>query len=254
MLDILVNGWNFFSKKAYLLYAFLITLIYVGFTVVFSGYITNTITTMSEQIINIKAIHFFGYFYKEMIIIALFWLAGLIIINYLCYVIGRSNSDKKIKNTGNGLGKTIVYSLIFFFVILATIVIGLIFLSFIESSLLLAILFLILLIILAIFSVVIVLLFSIGVFHMGLNGTPINQSLTDAWVFLKKRFWLLIGFIILIAIFLGIIYFLIDSLYYIIFGYNEIASMIIRYILLFIFLLYSTNSVALFIKKYTIGK
>jgi len=250
MLDILFTGWNFFSKKIYLLYAFLITLFYGVFTVIFSGYINDVITKMSEQIVNIKVIHFFGYFYKEMIIIALFWLAGLIIINYLCYVIGRSNSDKKIKTTGNGLWKTITYSLILFFVFLAICVIGAMFLSFIGSSLLLAIISLILLIFLSLFTIAIALVFSLGIFYMGLNGTTITISLREAWKFVKKRFWLLIGFIILIAIFLGIIYFLVDSLYYIIFGYNETASLIIRYAILFLFVMYSTNSVALFIKKY----
>ncbi len=254
MLDVLFNGWNFFSKKAYLLYAFLIALFYGAFTVIFSGYITSIISIMGEQIVNIKTIHFFSYFYKEIIIIALYWFVAMIIINYLCYVIARSNADRKVRTTGNGLGKTIVYSIVFFFVFAVLSVIGAIFLSFIESSLLLAILFLILLIFLAIFSIVIALTFSLSIFYMGLNGTTINQSLNEAWKFLKKRFWLLIGFIIIIAIILGIIYFLVDSLYYVIFGYNEIASMIIRYILLFLFLLYSTNSLALFIKKYTIGK
>ncbi len=250
MLDVLFNGWNFFSKKVYLLYAFLITLFYVAFTVVFSGYIQDVLVKMSEKIVDIKAIHFFAYFYKEIIIIALFWLAGLIIINYLCYVIGRSNADKKVKTTGNGFGKTITYSLILFFVFLVLSVIGAIFLSFIGSSLILAILFLILLIFLTLFTIVIALVFSLGIFYMGLNGTPITISLREAWKFVKKRFWLLIGFIILIAIFLGVIYFIVDSLYYIIFGYNETASMIIRYALLFLFVMYSTNSVALFIKKY----
>lgn len=250
MLDVLFNGWNFFSKKIYLLYAFLITLFYGAFTVIFSGYIQDSLVKMSEQIVNIRAIHFFAYFYKEIIILALFWFGGIIILNYLCYVIGRSNADKKVKTTGNGLGKTIVYSLTLFVVFLAICIIGAIFLSFIESSLILAILFLILLILLALFTIVIGLVFSLGIFYMGLNGTSITDSLNNAWKFIKNRFWLLIGFIILIAITLGIIYFIFDSLYYIIFGYNETASMIIRYALLFLFLMYSTNSVALFIKKY----
>jgi len=250
MLDVLFNGWNFFSKKIYLLYAFLITLFYGAFTVIFSGYIQDSLVKMSEQIVNIRTIHFFAYFYKEIIILALFWFGGIIILNYLCYVIGRSNADKKVKTTGNGLGKTIVYSLTLFVVFLAICIIGAIFLSFIESSLILAILFLILLILLALFTIVIGLVFSLGIFYMGLNGTSITDSLNNAWKFIKNRFWLLIGFIILIAITLGIIYFIFDSLYYIIFGYNETASMIIRYALLFLFLMYSTNSVALFIKKY----
>jgi len=251
MLDILVNGWDFFSKKVYLLYAFLITLFYYAFTIIFSTYMQDAIVSISENMVNIQAIHIFSYFYKELLIIGLFALVGMILINYLCYVIARSNADKKVKSTGNGFGKIIVYSLISFFVFLVLSLIAAVFISFIESSLLLAILFIILLILLAIFIIAIALVFSFGVFYMGLNGTTITDSLKDAWTLIKKKFWLIIGFVILITIILGIIYFLIDCLYYVIFGYNEVASLIIRYVLLFLFLMYTTNSISLFVKKYS---
>jgi len=251
MLDVFVKGWNIFSKKTYFWYMFLITLLYVGFTIVFSGYIQALIEDMSTRMVNIKTIHFFAYFYKEFLIIGLLWIVGMIFVNYLSYIAGRSEADKKVKNTGNGLGKSILYSIILTLVFLVLGVISAILITYIGTSILLAILIIILLILLGLFALAIALTFTFGIFYMGQSGKTITDSLSDSWKFVKSRFWLIIGFVIIMFIVLAIIYLIVDELYFIIFGYNDLISVILRYIILVVFMMYTTNSSAIFVKKYS---
>ncbi len=251
MLDIFIKGWNVFSKKVYFLYLFIIALLYTGFTIIFSGYIQSLIEEISTRMVDIKAIHFFAYFSKELIIIGLLWFIGLIFINYLSYIAGKSETDKKLKNTNNGLWKTIIYSIILSIVFLVLIVIGSILITYLGVSILLTIILTILLILLGLFLITIALTFTFGIFYMGINEKTIKESLFDSWNLVRKRFWLIVGFIIIMIIILGIIYLIVDELYYIIFGYNELASMILRYILLILFIMYSTNTTAIFVKKYS---
>jgi len=250
MLDVFIKGWNVFSKKIYFIYLLLITLLYTGYIILFNGYMQYLIEEISIKMVDIKLIHFFAYFYKELLIIGLFWLIGTIFINYLSYIAGRSEADKKIKNTNNGLWKVILYSIILCVVFLALIVIGSIIITYLNTSIILMILLIILLILLTLFLIAITLTFTFGIFYMGLTGKTINGSLSSSWNFIKNRFWLIVGFIIILGLILGLIYLLVDELYYILFGYDELISMILRYLLFMIFIMYGTNTITIFIKKY----
>jgi hypothetical protein len=159
------------------------------------------------------------------------------------YIIALSESKIKRKNIFDGISKVLSYSSIIALVLIVFGIIMSILLSFQN------IFIFILLGLLALCFIAVSFIFTFGIIQLGLLNKSINDSFYYAWKLIKKRFWTIIGFMILLYVELYLLYLLIDWLYFIIFFYNETASIIIQILIIIIYLLYSINTLTIFTSK-----
>jgi hypothetical protein len=246
MLECLFKGWNIFWKKNTLV-SIIFSLISIFYTYFNYDFIVTSISEITLENLNFSNVgntlfYIIKYLdYKFYLIIILIFI-NIFLIFYNTYIISLNNSKKifKFKDIFN-------YSLLFF---LVTVTLAIINILLIYNLSLLTIL---LLIITTLFFLVLILISNISVILLALNEkNTLKIAIKKAWIFIKEKFWLYVVFIILINITMSIIYYIIDLIYYLLFGYL-LTAMIIMYVLyMLITILYSINSLKLFIKKYSI--
>ncbi|GEM_PF-999800 len=251
MLVSIIKGLNVFRKK-FILPVILFTAIYIiaFFT---SDYLLNLLanaidfssldllTTMSIAPIFFHIMELFG-FYLVLLVFLFFILFS--INNYIVYIIISIISNKKnIKNTAI----VFRYCLVFFLILCCF--------GFLYSLLLLKIttIAIIFLILLTLLLFIVLYVFFLALFFMGSeNDLSLKKGLQKAWLFLKKKFWLITIFIILLAIILEAINL---TVFLLLVPFLEILEIpIIETIFFFVYslfiLLFSTSSLAIFINKH----
>lgn len=245
----LISGFDFFKKKMFFP-IFLFIIIYVAF-LFSSEYLINfffTIETLSLEFLSITSIASLFFFIIEtlkykLILLLVFGFVILFINNYIIYCIASIISKKKnFKNLGSIFNYTFVLFIILFCFLL------------LFSLLLLNITLLstIILIILGIILIVILYLFYLTLFVMATEeNLSLKKGLNKSWLLLKKRFWTITFFLIVLFVILEIfnlLFFLIVTPFF-----EMLDVIILEEFILFVYYLFVTlyfcTSFTVFINK-----
>ena len=245
MFESAIKGWNIFTKKATFWYALLITIIFAGISYLFQGYINSIILFLSEQVVDIKLIHYVSYllinYPLDLLSLLGYYLGSLFIINLLIYTLAKGYG----KNKSASFAPALRYTLLLFIITLAFGMLFAVLFSYIN------IITIILIVLLLLFTIAAFFVLTFGIIYLGINGGTITSAMNSSWNLVKKRFWAIIGFMILVAIVCLIILYAVDFLFGVIFFYNEIASQIIMAVISILFTMYSINAMCFFANKYS---
>lgn len=236
-------GFNIFGKKEFfkVFFAYLLFGIYSFFTYDIIFKIINTLDFAGLSSIN----------YTQYIINTLGWNLLLLILMIFGLILFLVNLTTTISNTENknkqGFFEKLVNSFKFS---LVSLVVGItLLIIFLVLGINLNIFTIIVSIIFVLLSVFLALLFYIGNIYLGLENITVKKSLEKARLFIIKKFWTTVAFLMLLFFANYIIYYILDFLYFQIFFYNVIAGIITIEIIYIVTILYSLNALLLYIKS-----
>jgi hypothetical protein len=244
MIKSIFNGFNIFKKKIELLYTFIVYAIFTAYTF----FVLNYTSTISEKI-DMTGISLINY--PEYIIHTLGWnflglllamFGTLLLLSYLTTVISNTENKRKLSFI-KGFCKSFKFSILAFIIIIVFMLIFMVLSSYIN------VITVILMILLAILIIYLILIFTIANINLGLFNMNVKEAIKKSRLFLRKKFWHTIGFLILIFVIYFIFYLLIDNIYFLIFTYNTIAAIIVNEIFMLVITLYILNALTLFVKS-----
>jgi hypothetical protein len=244
MINSIFKGFNIFKKKIGFFYSFLAYLALTLYTYLIFYNITEWLEIDTTNINLLYIPEFLIYNLGWKLLLALFIIFGLLFLTiYLTFIISQTENSRKY-SFKKGIIKSLRYSILVFLVFLSLSLLFFVLINFISS-----ILITILMIILVIVIIYLTILFFIGNIYIGLLNKTITESLELSRKIIKRKFWTIIGFTILIYIIYFILYFIIDLIYFELFENNYIVAIIFNEIFLLFIMLYIINAFTIFIKN-----
>lgn len=244
MINSFFKGFNIFKKGTGLFYSFLV---YLCLTLYTYFIYFNIIEWLEIDTANISLLYLPEFLintlgWKFLIVLAVIF--GLIFFSiYLTFIISQTENSKKF-SFRKGIVKSLRYSILVYIVFLSLTA-----LFFVLSYFISSIIITILMIILVIVIIYLTILFFIGNIYIGLLDKTITESLEISRKIIKRKFWSLFGFSILLYIFYLIVYYVINLIHFEFFENNYIAAIILNEIFLLFIILYIINAFVIFIKK-----
>jgi len=238
MLECLLKGFKVFANKKTIAIVILFLISFLGLNYLVN-YIIDTFT-FSETIVSLP-MYIIGYYGISLLWLILGLFAVFFVSNYVSYLIAHlvfKSKRKPLDDLTKVLGYTFFMSIIFSFM------------YFIMYLLLLSpgIISIILMIIFAIITIVITLIAGLAILLLPVSKT-LKESFDRAWLFLKKKFWLLVALMILLGIITLIISFILEYASILWLSNSAYAELILQSVAGTIITMYSIAVIACFIKK-----
>ncbi len=238
MLECLGKGFKIFANKKTIAIIVLFLISFFGMNYLVNYIIDTFYFSASLQVLPIYIINYYSY--------TLIWLVlGFFFVfflgNYVSYLIAHAILKSK-RNVYKDISKVFVYS--FFVSLIFVLFYFLLYLITIKPG----IISIILLIILAIVSMVISLITSLTILFLAVSKT-IREAFDRAWLFLKKKFWLLIVLMILLGIITIIISFGLEYASVLWLSQSPYVELILQSVSNTIITMYCIAVIACFIKK-----
>lgn len=237
-------GFNVFLKKTKLLYAFIIYVLFTAYFVFFNWFfekITADFEIITTDLINYTAF-FLNYFKINLLYLIILVFGLLFFLTYLIYIISNFENNKK-RTITEDISNVFKFTLLEFIIFLAVSLIFMLLGTFINLITIILMIFFVILIIYLIF------LLTIGNVYLGLEKITIRKSLEKSSNFIKKYFWSIIAFFILLYIFYFLTYFVISFIIVELFYINDILAIVFSEAYLLCLSFYLIYALALFIKS-----
>ena len=244
MFKSILLGFNIFSKKIELFYAFLAYIFLGAYIFLFVDFLDKILLTIN--ISEVSVINYTSHIFK-IIGINFLWLLllsfGLLfLITFFVYTVSQIENKKK-SSFSKIFTKVLRFTFFEYLTVIGIMIIFTILGSFVN------LITIILMFLFFIAIIYIMLIFFIGNVYLGLQDNSVKEALKKGKRFITSYFWSTIGFFILIYIVFFIFYFLFDLIYVELFFINEILSIIFSKITLLFLSLYTLYAFICFIKS-----
>lgn len=238
MFDCLLKGFKIFANKKTLIIIVLILLSFFATNYISNYFIDSFEYGTSWSQLPTYIVNYYGYI---IIFLILGIFATYFVSNYIYYLIAHTilkSKKKPIKDFTKVFNYTIFMSFVYFFILF------LLYLCFLKINFFT----IVFLIIVAIVSIVISLVSGLAIMFLPVSKT-LKESFNRAWLFLKKKFWLLLVLIILLGIIISIISFAFEYTAILWLSNYLYAELVLQSITTVVLTMYSSAVIVYFLKK-----